>query len=189
MYADSISVSNTVLCQGPLRRDPLSGWGGYDCLVKVFKTKLSSPKRSTLLLKSIACSFEYFYWAVMVATVWRCDAAEQTAAQTALNQIHLPLPPTPSYHIVMYFQQMYSKNEDGCLYSFGSPLQIQYTPQTLLVSELLPIQFNHCNRQKSSNTHCWHGLSQNGRARMTIRHTFGKTLNVGQTRSYGTDHK
>ena len=129
VYADSTSVSNpvvpgsnTVLCHGPLRRDALSGRGGYDCLVKVFKTKLSSPKRSSLLLKSIACSFEYFYRAVMAATVWRCDAAEQTAAQTALHHIHLPLPPTPSYHIVMYFQQMYSKNEDGRLYSYLSNL-------------------------------------------------------------------
>ena len=95
MYADSISVSNTVLCQGLLRHGALSGRGGYDCLVKVFKTKLSSPKRSSLLLKSIACSFEYFYRAVMAATVWRCDAAEQTAAQTALNTHSPPPPPYP----------------------------------------------------------------------------------------------
>ena len=102
VYADSTSVSNpvvpgsnTVLCHGPLRRNTLSGRGGYDCLVKVFKTKLSSPKRSSLLLKSIACSFEYFYRAVMAATVWRCDAAEQTAAQTALNTHSHPPPPYP----------------------------------------------------------------------------------------------
>ena len=86
VYADSTSVSNPVvlgsnmvLYHGPLRRDTLSGG------VKVFKTKLSSPKRSFLLLKSIVCSFEYFYLAVMATTVWRCDAAEQTAAQTALH--------------------------------------------------------------------------------------------------------
>ena len=92
MYAVSISVSNNVLCHGPLRRDALSGRGGYDSLVKVFKTKLSSPKRSSLLLKSIACSFEYFYQAVMAAAVWQCDAVEQTEAQKALHHIHLPLP-------------------------------------------------------------------------------------------------
>ena len=114
VYADSTSVSNpvvpgsnTVLCHGPLRRNTLSGRGGYDCLVKVFKTKLSSPKRSSLLLKSIACSFEYFYRAVMAATVWRCDAAEQTAAQTVLHHIHLPLP-----------LPLHIKNEDGHLYNY-----------------------------------------------------------------------
>ena len=77
VYADSTSVSNPVV---------------PDCLVKAFKTKLSSPKRSSLLLKSIACSFEYFYQAVMAAAVWQCDAVEQTEAQKALHHIHLPLP-------------------------------------------------------------------------------------------------
>ena len=47
----------------------------------------------------------------MAATVWRCDAVEQTAAQTALHPIHLPLP-----------LPIHIKNEDGRLYNFPNVL-------------------------------------------------------------------